>query len=128
MVFSKQRSTDHYAFANSYWNIEILILMWYLFYTVVHNVKYELSPYVVEIICIVKQLKTKLYRNIRSSHTNHWCFFPTYLCGKGFSTYVCTKMKYRNRLQVESEFLMQLSNIGPNIFDFVSENQHHTSH
>ncbi|KAL4148803.1 hypothetical protein QTP88_002956 [Uroleucon formosanum] len=55
-------------------------------------------------------------------------FSTTYLCEKGFSAYVYTKNKYRNRLNIESDLRMQLSNIDPKIPDLVLKKQHHPSH
>ncbi|XP_025193640.1 SCAN domain-containing protein 3-like [Melanaphis sacchari] len=42
-------------------------------------------------------------------------FSTTYLCEKGFSTYEYTKNKYINRLNIESDLRIQLSNIDPKI-------------
>ncbi|XP_050058667.1 zinc finger BED domain-containing protein 5-like [Aphis gossypii] len=42
-------------------------------------------------------------------------FATTYMCETGFSTYVSTKTKYRNRLDAEPNMLLQLSSIKPNI-------------
>lgn len=55
-------------------------------------------------------------------------FSTTYLCEKGFSAYVYTKNKYRNRLNIESDLRIQLSNIDPKIPDLVLKKQHHPSH
>jgi len=55
-------------------------------------------------------------------------FSTTYLCEKGFSTYVYTKNKYRNRLNIESDLRIQLSNIDTKIQDLVSKKQRHPSH
>ncbi|XP_022160172.1 protein FAM200A-like [Myzus persicae] len=55
-------------------------------------------------------------------------FSTTYLCEKGFSANVYTKNKYRNRLNIESDLRIQLSNIDPKIPDLVLKKQHHPSH
>ncbi|KAL4088791.1 hypothetical protein QTP88_023875 [Uroleucon formosanum] len=55
-------------------------------------------------------------------------FSTTYLCEKGFSAYMYTKNKYRNRLNIESDLRIQLSNIDPKIPDLVLKKQHHPSH
>jgi len=55
-------------------------------------------------------------------------FSATYLCEKGFSIYVYTKNKYRNRLNIELDLHIQLSNIDPKVKDLVSKKQHHPSH
>lgn len=41
-------------------------------------------------------------------------FAPSYICQSGFSAYVSTKNKYRNRLDAASDMIIQLSNIQPN--------------
>lgn len=56
-------------------------------------------------------------------------FISTYLCEAGFSSYVSTKTKYRNRLNAESDMRLQLSSIKPNIKELCSyKKQHHSSH
>ena len=42
-------------------------------------------------------------------------FATTYMCETGFSTYVSTKTKYRNRLDAEPNITIQLSSIKSNI-------------
>ncbi|KAJ0183269.1 hypothetical protein K1T71_001245 [Dendrolimus kikuchii] len=56
--------------------------------------------------------------------------FPTtYLCETGFSTYVATKTKYRNRLDAELDMRLQLSFIKPDINRLMkNKKQFHTSH
>jgi len=42
-------------------------------------------------------------------------FATTYMCEMGFSSYVSTKTKYRNRLDAEPNIVKQPSTIKPNI-------------
>ncbi|XP_026819637.1 zinc finger BED domain-containing protein 5-like [Rhopalosiphum maidis] len=56
-------------------------------------------------------------------------FATTYMCETGFSTYVSTKTKYRNRLDAEPNMLLQLSSIKPNIKNILqNKKQFHASH
>jgi hypothetical protein len=56
-------------------------------------------------------------------------FVSTYLCETGFSTYVSTKTKYRNRLDAEPDLRLQLSLIKPNIKEICANKmQYHSSH
>ncbi|GFQ80650.1 zinc finger BED domain-containing protein 5 [Trichonephila clavata] len=41
-------------------------------------------------------------------------FATTYLCEAGFSKYVATKIKYRNKLDAASDMRVQLLNLTPN--------------
>jgi len=52
------------------------------------------------------------------SHTAVLALLPfatTYMCETGFSTYISTKTKYRNRLDAEPNMLIQFSSIKQNI-------------
>ncbi|XP_022163151.1 zinc finger BED domain-containing protein 5-like [Myzus persicae] len=56
-------------------------------------------------------------------------FATTYLCETGFSSYVSTKTKYRNKLDAEADMRIQLSPIKPNIKILINKkSQHHGSH
>jgi len=57
-------------------------------------------------------------------------FLTSYFCEKRFSTHVYTKNKYtsRNRLNIESDLRIQLSNIDLKIPDLLSKKQRHPSH
>jgi len=56
-------------------------------------------------------------------------FAITYTCETGFSTYVSTKTKYRNRLDAEPNMIIQLSSIKPNIKNICNNiKQFHLSH
>lgn len=56
-------------------------------------------------------------------------FATTYMCETGFSAYVSTKNKYRNRMDTEPDMRIQLSSIKPNI-KYICDNkkQYHSSH
>lgn len=72
----------------------------------------------------------KDYKEVSEEALKHLLLFSTtYLCEKAFSTLVYIKNKYRNRLHVESDLRLQLSNnINPNISDLVAKKQHQPSH
>lgn len=56
-------------------------------------------------------------------------FATTYLCEAGFSKYVATKSKYRNKLDAAPDMRVQLSNIMPNFKRIIeSKKQVHSSH
>lgn len=56
-------------------------------------------------------------------------FTTTYLCETGFSVYVSTKTKYRNRLNAEHDMRLQLSSIQPDIKVLCgNKKQYHPSH
>ncbi|KAL4154483.1 hypothetical protein QTP88_000346 [Uroleucon formosanum] len=56
-------------------------------------------------------------------------FATTYMCETGFSSYVSTKTKYRNRLDAEPNMRIQLSSIKPNIKNICNnKKQFHASH
>ncbi|XP_025422772.1 zinc finger BED domain-containing protein 5-like [Sipha flava] len=56
-------------------------------------------------------------------------FATTYMCETGFSTYVSTKTKYRNRLDAEPNMLLKLSSIKPNIKNICNnKKQFHASY
>jgi len=55
-------------------------------------------------------------------------FVSTYLCETGFSSYIFTKNKYRNRLNAEPDIRLQLSSIKPNIKEICKNKIHHLSH
>lgn len=56
-------------------------------------------------------------------------FVSTYLCETGFSSYIFTKTKYRNRLDAESDIRLQLSSIKPDIKEICKNKiQYHLSH
>jgi len=52
----------------------------------------------------------------------------TYMCEVGFSVLVALKAKYRNVLSVESDLLLKLTSIQPDIKALTAEKQHHPSH
>lgn len=55
--------------------------------------------------------------------------FPTsYLCETGFSALAVVKSKYRNKLQVENELRVAISNIEPNLEKLCALKQAHVSH
>ncbi len=55
--------------------------------------------------------------------------FAAYLCETGFSKYVATKTKYRNKLDAALDMRVQLSNITPNFKRIMeSKKQVHSSH
>ena len=55
-------------------------------------------------------------------------FCTAYLCEQAFSVLLYVKSKYRNKLNVEADLRIKLSNIEPNIAVLVSSKQHHPSH
>ena len=55
-------------------------------------------------------------------------FSTTYLCETGFSRYVSTKIKYRNRLDAEADMYIQLSTIRPDVKHLSASMQAHPSH
>ena len=55
-------------------------------------------------------------------------FATTYLCETGFSRYVSTKTKYRNRLDAEADMYIQLSTIRPDVKHLSASMQAHPSH
>ncbi|XP_003740214.1 zinc finger BED domain-containing protein 5-like, partial [Galendromus occidentalis] len=55
-------------------------------------------------------------------------FVSTYLCERGFSAYIATKNKYRNRLDAEPDMRLQLSNRTPNFAEILSGSRNHPSH
>ena len=55
-------------------------------------------------------------------------FATTYLCEIGFSRYVSTKTKYRNRLDAEADMYIQLSTIRPDVKHLSASMQAHPSH
>jgi hypothetical protein len=56
-------------------------------------------------------------------------FATTYLCEAGFSKYVETKTKYRNKLDAAPSVRVQISNIMPNFKRIMeSKKQVHPSH
>ncbi|GBM84908.1 Zinc finger BED domain-containing protein 5 [Araneus ventricosus] len=56
-------------------------------------------------------------------------FATTYLCEAGFSKYVATKTKYRNKLDAAPDMRVQLSNLTPNFKRIMeSKKQVHPSH
>jgi len=55
-------------------------------------------------------------------------FATTYLCEAGFSAYTNTKTKYRDRLNVEPDLRIQLSQIEPDIAKFSKNKQPQISH
>lgn len=55
-------------------------------------------------------------------------FATTYLCETGFSAYTATKTKYRNRLNVEPDLRIQLSQIEPDIAKLSKNKQPQKSH
>jgi hypothetical protein len=56
-------------------------------------------------------------------------FATTYMCETGFSAYVSTKTKYRNRLDAEPNMIIQLSSIEPNFKNICkNKKQFHSSH
>ena len=55
-------------------------------------------------------------------------FCTTYLCEKSFSMMTYIKNKYRNKLDVEPDLRINISNIMPEISDIVDKKQHHPSH
>ncbi|KAF2879093.1 hypothetical protein ILUMI_27081 [Ignelater luminosus] len=72
----------------------------------------------------------KVYKEISEEALKHLLLFSsTYLCEKAFSALVYIKNKYGNRLQLESNLRLQLSNnINPNITNLVAKQQHQPSH
>lgn len=52
----------------------------------------------------------------------------TYLCEQAFSVLLYMKSKYRNKLNVEADIRIKLSNIEPDITVLVSRKQLHPSH
>ena len=55
-------------------------------------------------------------------------FATIYLCETGFSRYVSTKTKYRNRLDAEADMYIQLSTIRPDVKHLSASMQAHPSH
>jgi zinc finger BED domain-containing protein 5/7/8/9 len=55
-------------------------------------------------------------------------FATSYLCETGFSALAAVKTKYRNRLNVENDLRIALSNILPRIDDLCHAKQSHPSH
>ena len=55
-------------------------------------------------------------------------FATTYLCETGFSRYVSTETKYRNRLDAEADMYIQLSTIRPDVKHLSASMQAHPSH
>ncbi|XP_003741049.1 zinc finger BED domain-containing protein 5-like [Galendromus occidentalis] len=55
-------------------------------------------------------------------------FASTYPCERGFSVYIATKNKYRNRLDAEPDMRLQLSGNTPNFAEILSGCQIHPSH
>jgi len=55
-------------------------------------------------------------------------FATTYLCEMGFSAYMATKTKYRDRLNVEPDLRIQLSQIEPDIAKLSNNKQPQKSH
>ena len=54
-------------------------------------------------------------------------FATTHLCETGFSRYVFTKTKYRNRLDTEADMYIQLSTIRPDVKHFFASMQAYPS-
>ncbi|CAK9818805.1 SCAN domain-containing protein 3 [Anthophora quadrimaculata] len=55
-------------------------------------------------------------------------FCATYLCEQAFSVLLYMKSKYRNKLNVEADLRIKISNIEPDIAILVSRKQLHLSH
>ena len=55
-------------------------------------------------------------------------FASTYLCEAGFSTIVNIKTKTRNRLDVEDDMRLALTNARPRISKLDAQMQHQASH
>ena len=55
-------------------------------------------------------------------------FASTYLCEAGFSALVDIKAKNRNRLNVEDDLRLALTNVKPQVSVLAKKLQHQTSH
>jgi hypothetical protein len=77
------------------------------------KVKFEKVPIAIfwcDIFDDYPNLSKRIYQNFRLL----LLFATTCLCKSGFSKYVSTKTKYRNKLDAASDKRIQLSNIEPN--------------
>ena len=55
-------------------------------------------------------------------------FATSYLCEAGFSAVVVMKPKYRNKIEIERDMLVAISNIAPRFNKMCIEQQTHCSH
>ena len=55
-------------------------------------------------------------------------FATSYLCEVGFSAVAVIKSKYRNKIDIELEMRVEISNIAPRFVKMCREQQAHCSH
>ena len=97
-------------------SIYLRISLWKAFTTLIHSLRFGLKFRLEFPLVSCKALRVLVP------------FATSYLCEVGFSAVAVIKSKYRNKIDIEREMRVAISNIAPRFDKMCIEQQAHTSH